>query len=236
MSCDLEKHFGDFLDSLPIDEEDEEADSIHLTAETIPKISAVIESDALNVKPGLHIYKDRPTTVVLFECQRRTLQALGALLLSGVLHASHAQVILTVTSTNSEISEVLFDFEGVFSVRGSAARYYHQITSFEYYFTDYSRYPLTDINPNFSPLVILTRGEFGLGSWEEFITPNRVRITGNASALLDLAHVFLNVGRPNASATELDFEAPFGSGGVACGSSELRVWLPGSPGSGNLTI
>jgi hypothetical protein len=42
--------------------------------------------------------------------------------------------------------------------------------------------------------------------------------------------VFLDAGRPEAGVPEFDLESELGNGGVAPGSAELKVFLPGSVG------
>lgn len=225
-SCDLERYFGKLLDRLPSDPDEE----FEFTAKVLPVVEETLSSDAVVIHSSFCTYNDVPVDRIVLFAHHRTLRLLGLFLLSRLFHPEPAELFLNLRAEGTDIREILFDTTDVPYELGNIASYYQKATLFRYCRRVEDRWPLAKCAPRSCPAFFLTKGEFGPANREEWLARDRVRLAGGGTAFMDLAQVFLDAGRSDSGLPELDLESELGNGGVAPGSAELKVFLPGSFG------
>ena len=220
-SHDLVAVFGDLLAALP--EIDSTLDAIQLDERNLPKVDEELTTPNLCATWTYHFYDESPVELVAFEADKQTIGCLGLSILSSIFHATDIELC----SLHARSTIKTLRIKNGFPVSHSG--YHTQPHKFEYNPGTPGVHPWNPRDVWSLPLVTLTNAN-------DLVTPQNLPDRdiavgfGGPEAAADLATLFLDASRQGNTQTEYVLEGELGFRGVAPGSAELSIWLPGGIG------
>ena len=224
----LENFLADFATSFDVKEDS----SFVFDYDTLPDPPEALTTDALVIRKAVKIYDDIARVVDLwFHGTQQTYRLLGLLALATLFSKGNTKVALTLTHAETDISTLIVD--AARPVKGGLDMGLSMIPyAFEYWPDSIEKHPWLhdDISPWELPRFALTAIDNPLmtvGDWE---SRNVVEGFGLPEGTTHLAQLLLDLSRPECPVKEIQLEGELGFRGVAPGSAEVRLWLPGSDG------
>lgn len=226
MSCDLDEIYGSVLSQAFLSEER----GVVLSAQTLPAPPALLESDRIFIRRGMHCYNCsyRIDHLELY-APPSTLRLFALHLFSVIFHAEPVVSTLKLTQPGTDVRQWITEFKhpnpdhppiGLSSIP----------THFRYFPSQPEKHPWLDerINPHELPSIAFTNENNCVTNDEEWANRDTVYLAGLVAGTARFAELLLNAGWNENSRLEFDLECNVGFTGVAPGSSELSLQLPGS--------
>ncbi|AKF06673.1 hypothetical protein [Sandaracinus amylolyticus] len=199
------------------------------TRDAIPPPPSRVALGRLVILRGHHAYHGYTQSqcdALHLLAERETCRALGLLLLARLFHPSGTPARIELTHPASEVRALLLDYDLALSGRGVLG-YRTRIESWSWWPCASERYPVSDqrVWPEMLPALSLTNEADCIG--DDWSRRDVVRCAGTDTGNVLLARVLLDACVAGGS-PEIHLESALGFGGVAPGSAELSIWLPGS--------
>lgn len=235
---DLEEVYADAMAALPTSPDYEAAEEAG-TQETarrtyahgsLPLPPPGLESGRIIVCGGTHSYPSLSVDFIQVHAHRETYRALGLFILAGLLAPGPRRFELALTHPASQVRRIVLDTS---SYRESHwAGLLTEPREIAYLPAARRRHALGDVQaaPRDLPAISLTDEE-GFADRDGPENPVRDTLRGfgsDAGAYL-MGELLLDVSQAWNEA-EYTLEGPYGFGGVAPSSAEIRFWLPGGDG------
>lgn len=200
--------------------------------DTLPDPPAALTTGSLVIRKAVHDYGNAARVDGLwFYGVERTYRLLGLLALATLFSTDRTNVTLKLTHAETDISALVVDAER--PDKDGLEMGLNMIPhAFEYWPGSVEKHPWLHGNPSpwELPLFALTAKDRALVTVEDWTGRDIVEGFGTATATARLAQLLLDIGRPDCPVKEIELEGELGFRGVAPGSAELRLWLPGSFG------
>lgn len=174
-----------------------------------------------------------------FYAYKTTYTTLGVLLFDLLFQNETNWIEIQLPQANSEIKQfyIYLDRENTHPTHELQILQKETYSHFRYFSQEVDKYPLTSFTKR--GFIANALPHFGLGcsnhhdsfskDWLE--KANQVALTLTVTSLIQMAELFLDIGRNENNQTEICLENPlFGCGGVNQRSIEARFWLPNSFG------
>jgi hypothetical protein len=185
--------------------------------------------------PGFHYYNDFPYLGITLCADKRGCTTLGLLILSVVFHPEPESVVLELTHSGSQIEQLVVSSDRVipdaddFSVgyRATASSYSHRPARM-------AKHPCHDrlapVDPCDLPWIAVSQGfnPNRAHHYEDRSIVRHVEGFGTDEGQFRMACLLLNGGLDDNEQVEFVLESEVGFRGVAPGSAELSIGLPGS--------
>lgn len=226
MKCDLERYFGELADQIPTS--DDGNHEFIFSSQTLPIPPATMQTNRLVIKKTEHHYGSYRTDLLLLYAHKKPYRHLGLLILSVVFHSQLAKVEIELTHPESQVKKLIieYDFEPLEELPGG---YHTQPYGFVYYPEEIGKHPWKHLNcnPYSLPGFSLTNAEDCLVTEEDWKNRNTLKGCGSDIGSVRFAELLLNASRPEETGNEYALEGEVGYRGVAPGSSEVTLYLPG---------
>jgi hypothetical protein len=236
---DLELLYADPAGRLPTSHDYNaalEAGRPHLAQATfdrssLPTPPADLTSARVCMSGGSHGYGALTVDTVEISAHRETYRALGLFILAGLLTPGANRFVLGLTHPASQVRRLVVDTMYRQLDSGSGLR--SEVSGAVYFPARRRRLALEDPSAPADelPYVFLTDIEEMVGrDWPG--DPVRDTVVGFSSdrGAYAIAELLLDVSQAWNEELEYTLEGPYGFGGVAPASAEVRLWLPGSLG------
>jgi len=232
--CDLKQHFKHLSESIPVDEDE----NFTFSHDTLPKPPTDIATSELVVNRTYNYYQGYCHTrcdALHFYATKETYRYLGLLILSAVFQPNGETSRLQLLNSSSSIKALLIKFE-VESLEDPPIGYSTRPYVFNYYSKSVAKHPWYPYNksPWNLPAFNLTHENDHVGiTNEEWDSRDTVIGFGSDVGSVKFAELLLNLSQPEGKQDEFGLEGEIGFRGVAPGSAEAYLWLPGSFGWNN---
>jgi hypothetical protein len=188
-----------------------------------------LTSERICVVGGSHGYGALTVDAVEISAHRETYRALGLFIVAGLLTPGPNRFVLGLTHPASQVRRLVVDTLYRQLDDGSGLR--TEASGAVYFPARRRRLALEDapIHADELPYIFLTDVEEMVGrDWPS--DPVRDTVVGFASdrGAYAIAELLLDASQAWNEQVEYTLEGPYGFGGVAPASAELRLWLPGS--------
>lgn len=199
--------------------------------DTLPDPPETLTTGALVVRKAVHDYYSTRADDLWFYGTQRTYRLLGLLALATLFSKSGTKVTVRLKHAETNISALIVDVDrpgkGNLDIGLNMVPY-----AFEYWPSRLEKHPWLhgNLSPWELPLFALTSADGFPTTAEEWETRDVVEGFGTTEATARLAQLLLDVSRPDCPVNEVQLEGELGFRGVAPGSAEVRLWLPGSFG------
>jgi hypothetical protein len=234
---DLEEVYRDAMAALPTSPDYDAAEEAG-TQETarrtyahgsLPLPAPGLASGRIIVHGGTHSYPSLSVDFIQVHAHRETYRALGLFIFAGLLAPGPRRFELALTHPASQVRRIVLDT----SYRESYwAGLLTEPREIAYLPAARKRHPLGDVQaaPRDLPAVSLTDHDgFADRDWPgDPVRDTLIGFDSDLGAYL-MGELLLNVSQ-EWSGTEYTLEGPYGFGGVAPWSAEIRFWLPGADG------
>lgn len=200
--------------------------------QTLPDPPQMLTSDSLVITKAKHQYGAYARVDELhFHATQRVYRQLGLLALATLFSEGCSRVALNLTHPKSAISQLAIDamrpdkakLETGFSMIPYAYSYSPDTVEKYHWLND-------GLSPRELPFFGLTSADGFHTTDEEWDARDVVEGFGRPEAAARLAQLLLDLSRPDCPIKEVQLEGELGFRGVAPGSAEVRLWLPGSVG------
>lgn len=200
--------------------------------DTLPDPPDALTTDALVIPKAPHIYDNIARVDELwFHGTQRTYRLLGLLALANLFSRGARKVVLSLMHPKTDISKLVIEAPrpNKDSLRAGLNMVPH---AFDYWPDTVEKHPWLhdNIPPWELPLFALTATGNPLITVTDWEARDVVEGFGSPDATARLAQLLLDVSRPECPVKEIQLEGELGFRGVAPGSAEVRLWLPGSCG------
>jgi len=218
-------------------------DDVALGADQPPPAPAVFERGTLPTPPegvyaerllivgGSHGYGALTVDLVEFCAHRETYRALGLFVLAALLRPGPNRFELALTHPASQVRRLVVDT--TYRRLDAASGLRTEASGAVYFPARRRRLALADAKGGAEqlPHVMLTDAEEVVSrDWPGDPIRDTVVGFGSESGAYVFAELLLDVGQEWNTEVEYMLEGPYGFGGVAPASAEVRLWLPGSLG------
>jgi hypothetical protein len=242
MACDLESIFGPLVGQVPT-VIDGDAPGFVFSASNLPVPPERMDTDRLVVRRTWRTYnyhnnEGYPVDGLVFQAKPETYRHLGLLIVAVVFHEQPVEVHLTLAHPASEIRELVVEYEhpnvshfiSGYQTRPFQFSYAPQETNCHPWYS-MGRVPIEDL-PSFGLTSALgvNLGPGRAAQAAQWAAQDRVWVFGSDRALVNLAELLLNVGRPENPVLQYELEGEGGFRGVGVHSAEVILCLPGSDG------
>lgn len=180
------------------------------------------------IRHGSHTYTSLRVDGLHFLATADVYRSLGLWIVACLLEPDPGEFWLEIAHAVSEVRHVCVDtrYRGVDG--GGQGLHTHPHAAI-YYPGVVTAFPLAGGSPPFPHLLLTNRNDrlvsFGDGDKRDTVVG-----FGSDAGAWCFAEVLLNVSQPWNQRNEVSLEGPYGFGGVAPDSAEVRLWLPGSAG------
>jgi hypothetical protein len=193
----------------------------------LPAPPARLSTAGMYVRRGSHTYASLQVDALHVFATADVYRCLGLWIVACLLEPDPGEFWLEVEHAGSEVRHLGVDtrYRSLEGVQQGLHTHPHAVI---YYPGPVTAFPLA-ASPAPLPQLLLTDRKDRLASYGD---DERDAVVGFGSDVgaWHFAEVLLNVSQPWNQRTEVNLEGPFGFGGVAPGSAEVRLWLPGSIG------
>jgi hypothetical protein len=230
MQADLAQFFGAAAEQIPTSRDEK---AIFSTA-TLPRPPSLVVTDQLHIEKGLHDYHpgEFRADVLYFCAPRATYRQLGLLIMAVVLQAAPVEVCVELRHPASAIKQLIIEspYHGPDDIHsGYNTRPYLFLYS-PHPTTRFSPWPEPQLDPAELPCFYLTNRADCVASEQDRENRDTVRGFGRDTGSMLFAELLLNASQPDNPLNEYDLEGDGGYRGVGYLSTEVKLWLPGSPG------
>ncbi len=193
---------------------------------SLPAPPPRLSTGEMYIRRGSHLYTSLQVDAVHLFASADVYRCLGLWIVACLLEPDPGEFWLEVTHAESEVRHLCVDTgyrgldrgqEGLQTSPHAAVYYPSPVTAF----------PLADRPPPL-PHLMLTDRKDRLASYGDADERDAVVGFGSDLGAWYFAEVLLNVSQPWNERVEVDLEGPFGFGGVAPDSAEVRFWLSGT--------
>jgi hypothetical protein len=222
----------DFLGPFDVNFDVPEDSEFVFDYDTLPDPPQMLTTGSLVITKAEHQYDGYARVDELhFHATQRVYRQLGLLALATLFSEGCSQATLALTHPKSAISQLVIDamrpdkakLETGFSMIPYAYSYWPDTVEKHHWLND-------GLSPQELPFFGLTSADGFHATDEEWEARDVVRGFGRPEATARLAQLLLDVSRPTCPINEVQLEGELGFRGVAPGSAEVRLWLPGSFG------
>jgi hypothetical protein len=231
--------FADHASRLPTSRDVEDAyeredlDRVRAVFErgTLPVPPAELDAPGIVLQAGAHGYESLTVDQLALSARPEMYRALGLWMLAALLTPGPRRFTLRLLHPGSDVRRLVLSTEYRSLGDGSGLR--SEATAAAYYPAARSAHPLAEgeIPAEQLPHLFLTDAEELIGhGWPGDPVRDTLVGCGSDAGAYHLAELLLDVSQPWNDRTEFTLEGPFGFGGVAPRSAELRLWLPGGAG------
>ena len=209
--------------------------SFELSAKNIPIVPLNLVVDDLCMTKHLHLYGGFPADVVSIEADKTTLGCLSLAIFSTIFHPIEQPTILSLTHERSTIKQLIVEASRYERTSGSGLKEARPV-SFSYWSEQVDRHPWTTSSPEkyskyHFPCISLDLAKGFLRSYADLEFRSVAKGFGSLQGTSLFAELLLNASQPSNKAMEFQLECECGFRGVAPGSAEIEIWLPGSLGN-----
>jgi len=226
--CDLNSCFGRLAAAIPPCNADR---CLVISKDVLPAPPGTLESNQLVVIKGEHHYGSFRIDSLWFQATPDTYRNLGLLILSTVFHPEPSAVFLELTHPDSMIRTIVV--ESVYPTIEENGVGYHTLPFIYYYWPeDAAWHPFKDEDYDCRelPCLHLTNRNDCMITEEDWRTRDTVRVRGTDIGQVLFSELLLNVACSDPINKEFCLEGELGVRGVAPGSAEVVLHLPGSLG------
>ena len=226
MPCDLDRIFAHLAVRVPETEES----CLALSAETLPRPPSAMNTDRLVIEKRYHAYNDSFRVDALHVyASKATYCHLGLLAAAVLFSPAGTEVTLAFDHPASNIRRLILRNDGIATTPG----FHSQPLVLNYYPSETDKHPWVHAFERDVwrlPGFFLTNADESIGRESDWATRDTVVGFGTDEGTARLVELLLNASRPSSRVDEFELECECGFRGVAPGSCEVRLWLPGSFG------
>ena len=229
-ACDLERVYGECRGKLNLTVA--QGKSFNLSGVNLPVPPEHLSSTSIICRKTFHHYhaSNRVDMIQLYADQP-TMQNLGLWMLSMLFHPLPLNSVLALPHRASHIRRMKCDYMHGGAYWGVPHPGYVSVPSRYRYEPDLpvKRFPFTGTdNTDHLPTFRLTNDADMVVSEDDFQQRDTIFGFGNDVAIIRLASLLLNLGQSVSADAEVDLEGELGYRGVAPGSVEVQLVLPGT--------
>ncbi len=226
--CDLEISFKQLAARVPYDEDAE----FIVSCGSLPIPAGEMKTDRIVIKKRQHSYSTRGD----YRCQalhwyahKETFRYLGLLILAVMFQNKGTSVHLRLKNPHSEIKHLIVSYE-LETIEDASPGYHPRPYVFSYWPYSAEKHPWLEESPEpwSLPMFGLTNLDECVVTEDDWQQRDTLMGFGSDQGSVRLAELFLNISRPAELRDEFELEGELGFRGVAPGSAEVRLWLPGS--------
>jgi len=229
MTCELKDRYGSLAGEL-LQSADSEPGYFSLSLENLPEPPNRLSTSELCLTWGYHFYNGSPLDLVSFELDKSACRHLALLVLACAFHAKPDGVQIELTHPRSRIRRLVIDssWKVAYPVPGLITRP-HRL---DYYPEPPKLHPWvsTALSPGAMPFLRLTNEDDYVVTHEQIQSRDVAVGFGHFEAACLFAELMLNASLPQSETKEIVLEGECGYRGVAPGSAEIAIWLPGGLG------
>lgn len=230
MTHELSKHFDSLAAELPERQDDSESGYFSLSLENLPEPPSHLTTSEICLNWHYHFYNGSPVDLVTFELDKPTCRHLALLVLACAFHEVPDGVQLELTHPRSKIRRLVVDssWKSAYPLPGLIARP-HRL---DYYPDPPTLHPWDDISlsPWDMPFLALTNEDDYIVTHEHIQSRDIAVGFGRFEPACHFGELMLNASLPQSETNEIVLEGERGYRGVAPGSAEITIWLPGGLG------
>jgi hypothetical protein len=235
---DLEEVYADAMAALPTSPDYDAAEEAGMpeTARrtyahgSLPLPPPGLASGRIIVLGGTHSYPSLSVDFIQVHAHRETYRALGLFVFAGLLAPGPRRFELALTHPDSQVRRIILDTS---YRKDHWAGLLTEPREIAYLPAPRSRHPLQDVKAALHelPAVSLTDPEgFSDRDWPgDPVRDTLMGFGGDVGAHL-MGELLLDISQAWNETAEYELEGPYGFGGVAPSSAEIRFWLPGGFG------
>jgi hypothetical protein len=224
MQCELVNIFRELESKIPTSTDE----LFTFSAEVLPVPPLQITSERIFIKKSEHHYGSYRTDLLWICAHKKTYRYLGLLTLAVLFHPEPSKVKLNLVHPESDIKNLIIEYEYEELGRMPNA-YITRPFGYNYYADEMAKHPWVEykVEPDNLPAFSLTNLTDCLITSEDWKNRDTVYGFGRDFGLIHFAELLLNAGRPQNTGTEYELEGEMGYRGVAPGSAEVTLHLPG---------
>lgn len=193
----------------------------------LPAPPAELATDGISIRTGEHIYPSLRVDWLQFCARPEGYRALGLWMVACLLEPGPGEFWLRIMHGASDVRHLCVDTG--YRADTEAPGLHLRPHAVVYHPSTLAVFPLADAPVPRPHLQLTDRADrmAGIGDAEP---RDAVTGLGSDAGAWAFAELLLNLGQAANARVEVSLEGEFGFGGVAPGSAEVRLWLPGSVG------